>query len=705
MIDKMLATLKQVFGFDAFRGQQQAIIETVLHGEDALALMPTGGGKSLCYQLPALLKPGVAVVISPLIALMQDQVQALHQLGIRAAFLNSSQTGEQVRAVLTDLHRQNLDLLYLAPERLNDGMLERLAQVNLALFAIDEAHCVSHWGHDFRADYLKLSVLHQRFPDVPRIALTATADARTRQEIAERLDLTSARHFITGFDRPNIFYRIVPKDKPRQQLLDFIEREHSGEAGIVYCLSRKKTEQTAEWLTRQGIKSMAYHAGLEAEVRQRNQHRFLMEEGWIMAATIAFGMGIDKPNVRFVAHLDLPKSLEGYYQETGRAGRDGLPANAWMAYGLQDVITLKDMLGNSSAPEAHKRRELVKLDTMLGLCEQSGCRRQTILRYFGEDAPDYCGQCDNCLEPVSTWDATEPARQALSCIYRTGQRFGINYLIDVLRGKSNERIQRFGHHLQSTFGIGQALSEGQWRSLFRQLAVRGLVSIDDQGHGGLLLEPLCRPLLRGEVSLYLREDSQKGASRKKRSELAEEDQSLFERLRMLRSELAKVQDIPPYLIFNDATLQEMARLQPETEAGLRQISGVGDSKLKRYGEAFLNILRSAPKKNREKPILTETAEQSFQHFQLGMTPEQIAGQRNLQVSTVLSHLAQGIACGQVSLTDVVALPTAEIADICKVIETQPEPRLKPVFEHFQGRYDYGLLRCVLAALQAGSLSD
>ncbi|NNM79095.1 MAG: DNA helicase RecQ, partial [Gallionella sp.] len=466
--------LHEVFGYSQFRGAQQAIVEHVTGGGDALVLMPTGGGKSLCYQLPALLRPGVGIVISPLIALMQDQVQALLQLGVRAAFLNSSMDADSSRRVQQQLLKGELDLLYVAPERLLNenflGLLTRLeAASGVALFAIDEAHCVSQWGHDFRPDYRALSILHERFPDVPRIALTATADAPTRGEIVERLALEQARQFVSSFDRPNIRYRVVQKNNARQQLAAFLDSEHANDAGVVYCLSRKKVDETALWLREQGWDALPYHAGLDNETRARNQSRFLREEGVVMVATVAFGMGIDKPNVRFVAHLDLPKSMEAYYQETGRAGRDGLPANAWLAYGLGDVVSMRSMLDSGDAPEERKRVERQKLDALLGYCESTDCRHQTLLRYFGEAHPGSCGECDNCLQPPETWDATQAAQMALSCVYRTGQRFGAGHLSDVLTGKQTAQVERHDHHRQSTFAIGKAWDATQWSSVFRQL--------------------------------------------------------------------------------------------------------------------------------------------------------------------------------------------------------------------------------------------
>ena len=505
--------LLDVFGYTAFRGEQQAIVEHVVGGGDALVLMPTGGGKSLCYQLPALLRHGVGIVVSPLIALMQDQVDALSQLGVSAAFLNSSLDATAARAVYSRLLSGELKLLYVAPERLmQEGfldLLERLQADNkIGLFAIDEAHCVSQWGHDFRPEYRALTVLHQRFPNIPRIALTATADAPTRAEIIERLALADAQHFVASFDRPNIRYRVTHKANARQQLQAFLEAEHANDAGIVYCLSRKKVDETAAWLKEKGWDALPYHAGLDAATRHKNQRRFLREEGVVMVATVAFGMGIDKPNVRFVAHLDLPKSMEGYYQETGRAGRDGLPANAWMTYGLGDVVSMRKMLDSGEAPEERKRVERQKLDALLGFCESTECRHQTILRYFGETHPGACAQCDNCLEPVDTWNGSEASRMALSCVYRSGQRFGVGHLADILMGKLTPKIEQFQHQKLSTFGIGKELSATQWSSVYRQLVAAGLLQVDMEAFGGLSLTDEARPVLRGEREMWLRRDAE-----------------------------------------------------------------------------------------------------------------------------------------------------------------------------------------------------
>ena len=590
------AVLKKVFGHADFRGVQGEIVAHVAGGGDALVLMPTGGGKSLCYQLPALLREGTALVVSPLIALMQDQVAALKQLGVRAAFLNSTLDGKQVQETERALLAGELDLLYVAPERLMmPRMLELLGQSRLALFAIDEAHCVSQWGHDFRPEYLQLSVLHERFREVPRIALTATADPQTREEIVRRLALGEARVFVSSFDRPNIRYTIVDKQEPREQLLAFIREEHEGEAGIVYCLSRKKVDETAAWLEKHGIRALPYHAGMEAEDRARNQERFQREDGIVVVATIAFGMGIDKPDVRFVAHLDLPKSIEGYYQETGRAGRDGQPADAWMTYGLADVVQLRRMIEQGEGSEDYRRVSFAKLDALLGLCESAGCRRVRLLAYFGE-ASEPCGNCDTCLSPPETWDATEAARKALSAIYRTGQRFGAVHLIDVLRGNASERVTKWDHDRLPVFGIGKDLDENTWRGVFRQLVALGYAAPDHDAFGGLRLTDAARPVLKGEVGVEMRRVVARGkASRSRRTapgaELPPADQGLLAALKAWRMNEARAQGVPPYVVFHDATLVAIAATKPRDLEALARIPGIGARKLERYGAALLDSLR------------------------------------------------------------------------------------------------------------------
>ncbi|HEY0962242.1 MAG TPA: DNA helicase RecQ [Pseudomonadales bacterium] len=593
-----LDILHSVFGYSSFRPPQADIVDTVIGGGDALVLMPTGGGKSLCYQIPALVRPGCGVVISPLIALMQDQVMALQQLGVRSAFLNSTLEFDEVLRIENALQRGEVDLLYIAPERLKqERMLNLLQRMQIALFAIDEAHCVSQWGHDFRADYLELDALHRLFPAVPRIALTATADVRTRKEIIERLDLHGARQFIAGFDRPNICYRIALKDNPRTQLLRFLRNEHANDAGIVYCMSRQKTEETAAWLRHEGFNALPYHAGLAANVRAEHQARFLREDAVVMVATIAFGMGIDKPDVRFVAHLDMPKTVESYYQETGRAGRDGQPSNALLLYGLQDVIKLREMLAQSQGSDEHKRAEQQRLNAMLGLCEITSCRRQALLRYFGDERNEPCGNCDTCLQPVDTWDGTEAARLALSAVFRTGQRFGVNHLIDVLRGAENDRIFQFDHHNLGVYGKGTDYENNAWRSVFRQLVARGFLSVDLEGYGGLKLEERCRALLRGEESIALRRDEKLKAPKKSKTTrtaaaqpVGDIDTDVYEALRLCRQKLAEEQKVPPYVIFHNTTLEDMCRIQPRTLDEFALVSGVGERKKEKYGPAFLAAL-------------------------------------------------------------------------------------------------------------------
>ncbi len=592
--------LKSTFGYDTFRHHQAEIIAALNSGRDAFALMPTGGGKSVCYQIPALIRDGAGIVISPLIALMQDQVDALRQLGIRAEFLNSTQTSSEQRAVEQALKAGKLDLLYMAPERLlSAATLSLIEHANIALFAIDEAHCVAQWGHDFRKEYQQLSMLHTRFPNIPRIALTATADARTRSEIIEQLSLQQAEVFINSFDRPNIHYTI--NESGRDGMWRFLCEHHASDAGIVYCLSRKQVEATALWLSEKGRTALPYHAGLNQSVRKKHQQRFLREDGLIIVATIAFGMGIDKPDVRFVAHLNLPKNIESYYQETGRAGRDGLAADAWMSFGLKDIINLRLFTEQSDASEQHKRIMLQKTDAMLGLCEITTCRRQAMLAYFGEKIADACGNCDNCIDPPSTWDATTAAQKALSCVYRSGQRFGVQYLTHILTGKDDERIKSNGHDQLSTFNIGAEHSAIEWRDIFRQLIAHGYLVSDNEGYGVLKLATKSRTLLTRDCTQTvmlraLRRKKTTPARKRKNSGMAElvaADQPLFEALRELRTRLAKEQGVPPYVIFADKTLREMAAVKPSNKAQMLGISGIGETKLARYGDDFQEVIHQA----------------------------------------------------------------------------------------------------------------
>ena len=594
-----LELLNSVFGYEAFRGLQEQVIDAALAGRDALVLMPTGAGKSLCYQIPSLVRPGTGLVVSPLIALMHDQVTALRELGIRAEYLNSTLDGFTQRDVVDRLRRGEVDLLYVAPERLlTDRGREELAGVPLSLIAIDEAHCVSQWGHDFRADYLGLHALRELFPGVPRMALTATADVRSREEIADRLALEAPERFVASFDRPEIRYRVAPKTDARRQLDAFL-RTHDDEAGIVYCMSRKKVEQTAETLSLSGRVALPYHAGLPAEVRAANQERFLREDGVIMVATIAFGMGIDKPDVRFVVHLDLPKSMEGYYQETGRAGRDGMAAETLLLYGLQDVVRIRQMVDASESDEERKRVERSKLDALLGWCELTECRRRALLAYFGEDLGAACGNCDVCLEPPETWDATVPAQKLISCVLRTEQRFGGAHVIDVLLGRDTEKVRQHGHDSLSTFGIGDELDEKGWRSVLRQLVVRGYLTADPDRFNALRAASRARPLLRGEETLELRRDPRPArAARGSRGSpiedaLAPADAALFDALRACRRRLADEAGVPPYVVFHDATLLDMARQRPMTLAAMLDVSGVGDAKLEKYGGSFLDVILSS----------------------------------------------------------------------------------------------------------------
>ena len=593
MINRAEHILKHTFGYTEFRGSQKEVIETVLSGQDSLVLMPTGGGKSLCYQIPGLVRSGMAIVVSPLIALMQDQVSALQQLGLNAAYLNSTLSREEHNKVMRSIYDGELELLYVAPERLlQESTLERLSSVDVSLIAIDEAHCVSQWGHDFRVDYLGLHVLQHAFPGVPRVALTATADDRTREEIIARLALFQPKVFVSSFDRPNIRYAVQEKGEAKAQLLKFLQ-DYKNQAGIVYCMSRNRVDGISAWLAQRGVKALPYHAGLGSDERAENQRRFLREDGVVMVATIAFGMGIDKPDVRFVAHLDLPKSMEAYYQETGRAGRDGLPSVAWMIYGLADVMRIVKMVQDSNANEQHKRLERSKIESLLGWCETNTCRRRALLRYFGEEREEVCGNCDICLNPPKTWDATEDAQKLLSNIYRTGQRFGSGHVIDVLRGKETAKVDQFGHQALTTYGIGADRTDKQWRSIIRQLLVQNFLLVNDEMYGAIQLTEKARQILKGETKIFLREElaAVKAVKQRRRpAEVSDQDKDLWEALKAKRKELADSLGVPPFHIFHDATLMEMIQSMPTNEADLLTVSGVGAVKLEKFGDEFLGVI-------------------------------------------------------------------------------------------------------------------
>ncbi|MGR5267122.1 DNA helicase RecQ [Vibrio astriarenae] len=698
-----IEVLKSVFGYDSFRHQQQSIIDTLVDGQDVLTLMPTGGGKSLCYQIPAIVRPGVGVVVSPLIALMKDQVDALQQVGVSAAYLNSTLSSYEQREVEDLIRREEIQLLYIAPERLMmEQTLNLLSECRISLFAIDEAHCVSQWGHDFRPEYQQLSVLHQRFPQVPRIALTATADQRTKQEIISQLGLESAQVFVHSFDRANIRYHVSEPNNAKNDLWSFISTSHPNDAGVVYCLSRKKVEETAEWLASKGRVALPYHAGLPVEKRNENQQRFLREEGVIIVATIAFGMGIDKPDVRFVAHLSLPKSMESYYQETGRAGRDGEPANAWMAYGMQDMVMQRQMVDNSEGNEAYKQVQIQKLNALLGYCELVTCRRQTILAYFDEHLPKPCGNCDNCLNPPTTWDGTQAAQKALSTVYRCDQRFGVTYLINVLLGKSDERIRRFGHDNVSTFGIGTELNANEWKGVFRQLIAMNYLRVEGE-YNSLKLTPQCRPILKGEQQVQLRElrktKPKKSSASSESIDLSPSDLIQFEALKQVRASLAKEQNVPAYVICHDASLKAIVLARPQTREQLSNISGFGDKKVSQYGEPLLAVVEPKPIELRN---LSETERKSVELFQSLCSVENVAQQRQLAETTIFAHLSAGIETGACQLGDLVQLEESQIAEISQVatqLNSINENKLKPLFEALNEQYDYGTLRCVLGHLK------
>jgi len=696
--------LHKVFGYDDFRHHQADIIKTLLDGDDALVLMPTGGGKSLCFQIPAIVRNGVGIVVSPLIALMQDQVDALTQSGVSAAFLNSSQTTETQQHIQQQLIKGDLDLLYITPERLLlSKTLSLLKQISVSLFAIDEAHCVSQWGHDFRVEYQQLKILHQQFPEIPRVALTATADDRTRKEIIEQLDLHNAKTFINSFDRPNIHYRIN-EQATKADLWRFIENSHKNNAGIIYCLSRRKVEDIANWLTDQGREALPYHAGLSSQQREHNQRRFIREEGLIVVATIAFGMGIDKPDVRFVAHLNLPKSIEAYYQETGRAGRDGLPADAWMTYNLKDLMTLRQMIQEGSN-ELQQRVSQSKLDTLMALCETTTCRRQHLLRYFNEELKEKCGNCDICLDPPETWDATEASRKALSCVFRTGQRFGVGYLADVLTGKVDDRITTNGHDTITTYGIGKDLNVKEWKNIYRQLIGAGYIEINADEYGAIQLTEKSRPLLRGEMTLQLRKQKKSGkvkTGNTRTTALRDIDEALFEDLRQCRYDLSKAEGVPPYVIFHDKTLIEMTRQRPDDLSEMSQIAGIGDKKLDKFGQQFLNIIKQHEIHPWLKNTLSDTVNQTLEAYIERQNIADVADFRQLTPSTVYSHLSKAIENEVISIKEINEIEPSDVDLVKKAVllcESDGNETTKAIFESLNNEIDYGIIHCVRASMQ------
>jgi ATP-dependent DNA helicase RecQ len=725
--------LQEYFGYSQFRQHQEEIINCLLSGHDAFVLMPTGGGKSLCYQIPSLLRQGVGIVISPLIALMQDQVDALKQYGIRADFINSTLTFEKMLEVGERMIKGQIDLLYVAPERLLRTSFQRLLhESKIALFAIDEAHCISQWGHDFRPEYLQLSLIFDQFADTPKIALTATADELTRKEIVEKLKLTSAQQFISSFNRPNIHYRVGLKESAKQQLKEFLQTEHPGHSGIVYCQSRKKVEETAQWLSDNGLNALPYHAGLDNQTRLTCQRRFLREENMIIVATVAFGMGIDKPDVRFVVHLDMPKSMETYYQETGRAGRDGLPSDAWMIYSFSDIAFLRGLLDKSEGSEQFKRIQQRRIEAMLAYCETIRCRRQVLLNYFSEDLPEPCGNCDTCQGKVETYDGSLIAKKALSCIYRTGQRFGADYLSDVLMGKKTKRILNFKHDQVSTFGIGAELTKKEWKSVFRQLVASGFIQVDMECKGGFKLTPQSRPIFKGTHKVMLRKDpapikrSSDTTTTPKDTVNPEEasrypfSKILWESLRTLRREIADENEVAPFIIFHDTTLKELVLSRPASLAEMKNIYGIGAKKLEFYGEQFLEKIHQhmqehpdeKPYENsqsfNQKKTCSLTVFETLEYVKAQKTPQEIAQIRKLTTKTIYSHLAQAIECGELEVDEVVPLELDEIETIRKALLELSDGNkmyLKPVFEKFQGKYDYVFLECIRGSIRAEQSSE
>lgn len=723
--------LKSIWGYDSFRGPQAEIIESVIAGRDGLVIMPTGGGKSLCYQLPALIREGTAIIISPLIALMADQVAALHQLGVAAACLNSSIDAREQYDIRQKLRSGQLDLLYVAPERLLQPVfLDELRQTRIAMFAIDESHCVSQWGHDFRPEYIQLGMLADAFPDVPRLALTATADPDTQQEIVERLRLHDPAQFIAGFDRPNIRYHVEPKDNPKRQIYQWITQNHHEESGIVYCLSRKKTEQMAEYLNAAGIPAIAYHAGMTAAMRDQHQKKFVNDEVRVICATIAFGMGIDKPDVRFVCHHDPPKSIESYYQETGRAGRDGLPATAYCVYGLGDFAQLRMFIMDGDTPQDRVNIELHKLNALHGYCETARCRRHVLLEYFGEQTGEPCGNCDNCLNPVKTWDGLIPAQKALSAVARTGQRFGRSHITDILVGNATEKVEQFQHDQLPTFGVGREFNEKQWASIIRQLVAMGHLIVDLRRHGAMKLGETYKAVFAGEMEVKFREEQKSGKKRRAADHHAileptsRADQVLYQSLKDLRTELAREQGVPPYVVFSDRTLLEMVAVKPTSMAMFKAISGVGRKKLNRYGEAFLTLIgehegqpvdlsmtEMEPESMGAVPMppndLSKTVRQTLEMLFAGASVSEIAERRGYRETTIEGHLAEAALAGEFDPRDYLLgdgrLTIEQFNEIQSAWnqladEDKEAGRLKPIFEQLDGRYEYGTLRLARAAI-------